>query len=640
MKKSKVLIIGIISVLLIGLLALPAGAQSPVTAEVDRSSLSTDEALTLKVSIDSSAGQPSQPALPPLDGFELLGSSSGTQISIVNGDMSMQATYSYTLHPLQAGQLIINPIAVQIDGQVYSTEPIVVEVSQGTGQVQPSPNQGIPAMPGFPTRPNSLGFPTIPGFPNLNNLFQNMPSTGSLGNQAQPLDPDPRAGGDAPTELVGQPFFIEAEVDNPNPYQGEQVIYTFRFYQAESLYDQPEYQPPSFSGFWSEEQSENQTNYTTEAAGRAYRVTELQTVLFPTGVGEVTIEPASLTIPGDFFTRGTALTTQPVAMNVRPLPENAPDNFQGAVGQFDIQAQADTDATKVNETVTLYVTLNGQGNINGVADPQWTEGPEWRAFDSEATVDSQFADGVLRGVRSYERLLVPTQAGNLLLPAVEFSFFNPQTESYETVSSEPIIIHVTGDVAAGATPLMPGGGAGATVNTATSTPIMPNFRPNKPAAELGHSSGAPLTSNVGYWLLWLMPLVLIAGSFGVTRYQQQRRNTSSERRSQSAAKRAQQALRDARKQPETEANEAAGQILNRYLEEKLAISVTGQTQTELAGILTEKGLDPALAERVQTCLMLSEMGRYAPTGINAENNNLLSETEQVIIALDKELPQG
>ncbi len=325
---------------------------------------------------------------------------------------------------------------------------------------------------------------------------------------------------------------------------------------------------------------------------------------------------------------------------MRPLPENAPANFQGAVGQFDIQAQADTGETKVNETVTLNVTLSGQGNMNGMADPQWTEGPSGAPLTAKRLSTANLTDDVMRGVRSYERLLVPTQAGDLLLPAIEFSFFNPQTESYETVSSEPIIIHVTGDVAAGATPLMPGGGAGATVNTATSTPIMPDFRPNKPAAELGHSSGTPLTSNAGYWLLWLLPLALIAGSFGLTRYQQRQHNTADERRSQGAAKRAQQALRDARKQPETEANEAAGHILYRYLEEKLAISVTGQTQTDLARMLTEKGLDTALAERVQSCLMLSEMGRYAPTGINAGNDNLLSETEQVIIALDKELSLG
>lgn len=630
MKKKKVLITAIISVLLIGILALPAGAQSPVTAEVDRVRLSTDEVLTLKVSIDSGAGQPSQPVLPALDGFELLGSSSGTQISIVNGDMSMQATYSYSLHPMRAGQLVINPISVQIDGQEYNTEPIVIEVSQGTGQVQPAPNQGIPSMPGFPTRPN---MPTNPGFPNLNNLFQGMPGAPSAApNQAQPLDP-----AEAPTELIGQDFFIEAEVDNPAPFQGEQVIYTFRFYQAESLYDQPEYQSPSFTGFWSEEQGDSQTDYTTEAAGRPYRVTELQTVLFPTGVGEVTIEPAKLTIPADFFSRGLVLQTQPVNLTIQPLPDNAPANFQGAVGQFDIEAQADTAATEVNETVTLHVTLSGQGNMNGVADPQWTEGPEWRAFDSQATVNSQFVNGVMSGMRSYERLLVPTQAGDLLLPAIEFSYFNPQTRSYETASSDAIIVHVMGDIGSGVTPLTPNSGAGATVSTAESWPLNPEFRSNKTAAELGHGSGAPLLDSAGYWFLWTVPLLLIMGSFGLSRIREQRLGTADVRRSQSAAKRAKQALREARKQPENEANAAAGRILTRYLEEKLNVRIMGQTQTSVSRMLSERGLEEALSERVQTCLMRSEMGRYAPAGINSGSSDLLSDTEQVINEVDTEL---
>ncbi len=182
MKKSKLSVVALVTLLLAGVFALPVLAQSPVTAEVDRTRLSTDEALLLKISIDSSAGQATQPVLPALDGFELLGSSSGTQISIINGDMNMQATYSYSLHPIQIGQLVINPIAVQIDGQVYSTQPIMIEVSQGTGQAQPAPNQGIPSMPGFPTRPN---FPTIPGFPNLNNLFPSMPSA-----PVNPVEPD------------------------------------------------------------------------------------------------------------------------------------------------------------------------------------------------------------------------------------------------------------------------------------------------------------------------------------------------------------------------------------------------------------------------------------------------------------------
>jgi len=593
MKKSKVFIIAIVTLLLIGAFALPASAQSPVTAEVDRTQLSTDETLQLKVSIDSSAGQPSRPELPTLDGFELLGRSSGTQISIINGNMRMQATYSYTLHPTQTGQLVINPLSVQIDGQMFSTQPIAIEVSQGSG--------GVPSNPG---------------------------------NPAQPMDP-----ADAPTELVGQPFFIEAEVDNPNPYQGEQLLYTFRFYQAENLSDQPSYQGPSFTGFWSEEQPDAQTDYTTNVAGRTYRVTELKAVLFPTVVGELTIDAATLSLPGDFFTRGTVLQTQPVSLNVRPLPDNAPANFHGAVGKFDIQAQADTAETEVDETVTLHVALRGQGNMNSLADPQWTEGPEWRAFDSKATVNTEFADGFLSGVRSYERLLVPTQVGDLVLPAIEFSYFNPETESYETASSESILINVIGDVAANVTAGAQNGGTKEMVNTAATISAIPELRPNKPASELGKSSGAPLTENSAYWLLWIVPLFLFVGHFGWQRYQQQRLDMVDVRRSQGAAKKAKQALRAARKQQPAEANEAAGRILTSYLEERLNQRVAGQTQTRLVTMLTERGVDPALAERVQICLMLSEMGRFAPAqiGIHSTDGDLLSETEQIIDELDKEL---
>lgn len=620
MKKVRFMVIALTVLVLGGLLVLPAAAQSPVTAEVDRSQLSTDEALVLTVVIDSSAGRASQPSLPPLDGFQLLGTSSGTSIRIVNGNMSSTANYNYTLRPTEAGQQTINPITVTVGGQSYSTEPITVEVTQGSGQVQPVPN---------PANPN---FPNMPGFPNLNNLFQSQPgSRGTNPGSAQPLDP-----ADAPTELAGQDFFVEADVDNLNPYQGEQVIYTFRFYQAESLFDQPEYEGPSFTGFWSEEQNDDQVDYTIEAEGRTYRVTELRAVLFPTGVGEATIEPARLSIPGDFFSRGQILQTQPVTLNVRPLPDNAPATFQGAVGQFNIVAQADKSETEVNDTVTLNVAIGGQGNLENMADPIWTEGDEWRAFDSEATVNTQFNNGVYGGTRTYERLLVPTQAGDLLLPAIEFSFFNPQTESYETVSTEPIIVRVTGDVGAGIVPPLGGAGSQATV-PAAAIPNVPELRPNKPAAALNAGSGVPLVESGFYWLLWLIPLMLFAGYWGFGRYRQQRLETADSRRSEGAAKRAQQALKAAGKDATANSGQAAGSILVNYMEEKMNQQMVGLSQTQLAHLLNQQGVDDQLANRVQEALMQAEMSRYAPNGVHNVDGQLLGETEAIILELEKEL---
>ena len=233
-----------------------------------------------------------------------------------------------------------------MNGQTFSTEPIVVHVVQGTG----APGTGAPAS-GQPVQPQSQSSPP-------------------------PVQPAPPA-----AELRGQDLFVEAEVDNPRPYVGEQVVYTFRFYRAVNLAGQPQYEAPSFQGFWSEHETE-QSDYRVQAAGRVYQVTEVRTILFPSVVGPVTVEPASLTMPGSLFRRGSTLQTQPIALDVQPLPPTAPEGFNGAVGQFTLTGTVDATESKVNEPLTWQVTLSGRGNLNAMPDPVWPEMPGWREFES------------------------------------------------------------------------------------------------------------------------------------------------------------------------------------------------------------------------------------------------------------------
>jgi len=622
---KKLLLTTLTAITLLALLALPALGQNPVTAEVDRNYLSTDDALVLTVTIDTNSGDAARPELPTMNDFQILGSSSGTQISIVNGDMTVMETYSYTLRPLREGSLTIEPISVQINGQVYTTQPISIEVVQGTGQLQPVPNPGMPSAPGG-------GFPTLPGFPNLNQLlppgFGTLPGGGSSGQSLPQMDPS-----EMPTELEGQDYFIEAEVDNATPFQGQEIVYTFRFYQAGDLFSQPDYTAPAFTGFWSKELADQQTNYSTEAAGRPYRVTELQTVLVPTVTGELTIDPAGLSIPGDFFSSGAELQTQPVTVNVQPLPQNAPDSFRGAVGQFDISATTDVTQTEVNDTVTMTVNITGSGNLETMPDPVWTEGPEWRSFDSKATVNAQVVDGRLQGSRTYERVLLPTEGGDLVLPAIDFSYFNPQTGAYETKSTAPITINVSGTAAAD--PLAPLDPGVATPQNTTAAPFQSALRPIKTSAELHSSAGTPLTQQSAYWLLWVVPLVLLVGHFSWRKYQQRRLDTADLRRSKGAAGKAKKALDEA--QNRSQSQEAAGPILIAYLEEKLNQRVAGLSHTQLAELLSVKGVEENLARRTQNVLMLSEMGRYAPAQLSLQGGSLWSETAAVIDELDRSL---
>ncbi len=599
---NKKIVIAIVTVFLIGLFALPAMAQSPVRAEVDRTDITSDDVLILSIIIEDANGNATEPQFEGIDGFAAQGKSSSTQLSIINGQRSRQTIYQYSLIPTQLGTLTVPAAHVTVDGNAYVTDPIHVNVTQGNGQPTGNPQTSAAGA-----------------MPSLSSLLSGMGAMGgsaatSSGHDAT-INPAP-----APAELTGQPFYIEAVVDNANPYQGEQVLYTFRFYQAENLHAQPIYNPAEFTGFWSVE-VDGQTEHRVEAAGKSYLVTQIQTALFPTVVGDLTIEPSELSIPSDFFSQGMSMKTEPIALTVKPLPADAPDGFEGAVGRFMVQTAVSQEAITLNDSVDWLVRLSGEGNIEQLPDPIWPEGDEWKAIDSEPTIDSEFAADRLLGSAVYERTMIPTTPGELELPAVEYVYFNPETELYETAVSDAHIIKVTGSVPAATTAQPMRGNDG--------QPVADNgLRPIKPATAITGSSAAPLTEKTGYWLLWLAPLFVLGGTVGAKRYQTHRHAGEDDRRKQRAAKEATAVL--------TQTDSSAGQVLTDYIGTKVGQSVTGMTQTAVINLLRQHGIDDDLASRAQSCLQRSETERYAPAALHG-NDELRAQTVAVINELDEVL---
>ncbi len=614
----------VLGVILIGgLMVIPAYAQSPeiVTAEVDRPSLTTDDTLTLTVYIDESYGTPGQPQLPPLDGFQVLGASRGTQMSIINGNMSIRSTYTYRLTPSQAGNFIIDPIVVLINGQAYASLPIAVEVTQGNGQ---------PTSPSTGSFFGSL-FPSFPGFPNMNSpSFPSLPSLpGVVTTPSGPVTPmDPA---EAPDQLAGQAYYLESRVDNPNPYLGEQIVHTLRLYQPAGSFYQPEYQPPSFGGFWSQAEAD-QSNLSLQYARRDYQVIEIKTILVPTVIDQIAIDAAAIEIPGGFFSSGQSFRSNPINVDVRPLPEGAPPSFSGAVGKFQIGAEADTLETIVNDTVTMKITLSGRGNIETMGDPQWPDMPGWRAFDSQVATESHFEDGLLTGVREYERLLVPTEPGILALPSVEFTYFDPETEEYKTISTEPVSITVADDgsshVRASRIPAA----------SFPSSPFQPlnDIRPLKSSPPTWSVGENLLIKNAGYWFLWTIPLMFFTLHAAGQHRQRRRSKNVNLRRNKGAQKQALKALREIQKDGAGN-SEDVGPILIIYLENKLNLSLSGVTHPAIAKLMIDRGVDEVLVERFQNALLLSEMGRFAPEELAGPAGDIIGDAKGIIKDLDKVL---
>ena len=555
-----------------------------VTAEVDKTELAVGEEFTLWIKIDG-ALNPRQPAIPNYDGIRRLGPPSIQWVR--DGTGTTVFAYVYRFEATKVGKVTIEPISVTVSGQTLSTEQVEVEVFQGLVVPTPGPGQGQPSSDDESSEDGIM--------------------------------------------------FVTASIDDDKPYLGQQVTYAFKFYRRSVLFPsfgrfgQPRYAPPGFSGFWNGQETD-QDEYTETIGSNRYQVVELQTVLFPTVVGTLVIEPAGLTVPIDFFESPNFLETDPIVIEVQPLPPTAPAGFTGAVGSFDISAEVDNTNGKLNEPVQLTVRVEGEGNVETLPDPAWPDFENWRVFESPSESSSSVVDGQLVGTRTYESVLVPEKAGVLTVPEIGYTFYDPSVEEYVEAVTEPIVMSIA--EADGMSPLLPSPGGGTAVERAGS-----DVRHIKPAPSTLQQSGNGLIGAAAYWAVWTIPLLALVGAVAW-----RRRQTASERDLAAARKR--NALPEARNalaragESGADPRVAVADILSEYLSARLDMPVTGLTHEAVDRWLQGLGVPLELALQVEGILGAAEMAKYAPEvgdALAAEEHferaaRLLNEIEEAIDA--------
>ena len=572
----------VVAATLMTLLPGIAHAQTPtIKATVGRTALAVNDTVDFNVEVTTS-GSIAEPSEPSLDGLLLVSGPSPSMFLItLNEKTSAQLVHRYRLQPTKTGKVTIGSVSVVVDGQMYRTDPITLSVSQGGTNVQPIPDPVVQT-------------PSAP-------------------------------------RLTGQDFFVDAIVDNPNPYVGEQVIYTFRFYSTESFlsFDRPRYIRPDSIRFRGGQTPYGNT-YHIQEGGRRYQVNERQSILFPVVAGPAEIGPAKLTIPGNLLQRGQVLETNPVALAVKPLPVGAPGGFTGAVGRFTIESEIDSTSARVNEPLTLTVRIKGEGALDTLPDPVWPDMPRWRIFEQGASTQSGRVNSRIAGSREYERLMIPAAPGSYTIPPISYTFFDPEREDYVTASTQAIRVSVEpGDTESPLVPL-PNAAKEGVQRFAT------DIRHIKPAPAVLQTESRPLNEQGLYWVAWALPLIALAAGVGLKWTARRQEGDPSVARSLIASRTARHTI-DYARNSDTNPYEAAGRALVGYLSDRLDVTVTGMTRDRLGEILASRGVGPELIGRVESSLTSAEGGRYAPGGADATGGELLDETEALIADLDEDL---
>lgn len=191
------------------------------------------------------------------------------------------------------------------------------------------------------------------------------------------------------------------------------------------------------------------------------------------------------------------LTSEPLELTIKPLPA-APADFSGAVGQFSLVSKVVPTSPAVGEPVTWTLELTGTGNWPDLPGlPQREVSKDFSVVQpkSKRTMKD---NSLFEGTLTEDVVLVPTQPGRYTLPSVKFTYFDPASGTYKTITTEAVTVNVG---AAAPAPVagqpsgpvqfaLPAGGAPAAANAPRLpdpvAPVPPENLPRDPLPAAAH----------------------------------------------------------------------------------------------------------------------------------------------------------
>lgn len=352
--------------------------------------------------------------------------STSQNYQVINGKMSQSITLSYVyyLQAFEVGKFNIPPATIVVDGKEYKSNSLKVEVVKGNSNQSTPKNQG------------------------------NTSNARATSNQN-------------PTGDIGEDVYLKAYISNTNPYQGQQVIITYKIFTAGVPISDIDFQSmASFPGFWSTNllEGEQITPKQEIINGREFTTGILfKAALFPQKSGEISIDPkelsctAQIRVQGQKKSRGNVfdsffddpffnnqfqnvrieVKSNPITVNVKPLPiANKPAGYSGAVGKFNLRSSVDVTELSVNDAATLKMIISGSGNLELINTPDIHWPPDFETYDPKVSKNIKTTQSGVSGSRTFEYLAIPRSAGEFSVGPVEFSYFDPSIGQYKTLSTE------------------------------------------------------------------------------------------------------------------------------------------------------------------------------------------------------------
>ena len=405
------------------------GEEVKFTLVLSSQRISLQDYLQVQFTIEN--GKKVSQFIPPsFNNFAVLeGPEQATGWSLQNGVLTEYISFTYLLKAVKAGHFVISAASIKVDGKVYRSNSSWVDVGAS----------GITRQ----AEDNSL----------VNEFILKK--------------------GENLSKKISSNIFVKLDVNKSHVFEGEPLVATYKLYtrlKSESKVTKR----PSFNGFsvYDMVDPEREEAGREMYNGREYNVYLLRKVqLYPLQSGKLELDPVEVDNYLTFIKEenmGTdygisnlmralannnveregvireqvTLASNPVTIDVKPLPETALPSFNGAIGKFSLKTRIAGGVIRKNDVVDVQLEVSGKGNFPVLAAPviEWPDSIE--AYES--TVKEQFNKFVspITGTKIFTYPVSFRKEGDVVIPPVSLYYFDPETGKYSVASSDSIKFHV------------------------------------------------------------------------------------------------------------------------------------------------------------------------------------------------------
>jgi hypothetical protein len=348
-----------------------------------------------------------------------------------------------------------------------------------------------------------------------------------------------------------------------------------------------------------------------------------------------------------FFGRNTVKATLPtreLALEVRPLPaEGRPEDFTGLVGDFRVSASLGKDSVKEYDLVNLTVKVEGEGAIGSVPEPRLDQIEGIAVYESKGAT-SLNADKT-GGAKTFQVVIQPTHPGRREIPPIGYAFFNPTTERYETVRSEPLTLTVAADPTRqqGLMVVAPlaDSGVESRNGSANVRVLHTGLRPLRADTPLRAFREAPLHARGGFWAAQLIPPLLLLACAWAAAHRRRLATDEAFARSRGAKERASRRLKGAaRAFAKGDAGafyQEVGAALRGLVADRCSLAAAGATNDDLHQAVASKTRDGDLADQLVRQLEVCDAARFAPGAASGEIETHWTESKRLTRELERRL---